>query len=116
MLAPIASDDENIALKQDRSHGSPAETIPQYGVRLYVYSGAVTPKEMLSYVPTFKPGRQIHYFDRSVDLSGLDVASIPVLRRMSSAKLSEVSKDEPLFAAIVTAAPEAQQFLHVWCS
>ena len=74
------------------------------------------PEDVLNLVPTLKSGRQIHYLDRSVDVSGLDVASIPALRRITTAKVREVCKDEPRFTALVAAAPEAQQYLQLWCS
>ena len=95
------------------------EHFPEFGVTLVIYSGAVTPEVMLRFVDDLGPadaGPWINYLDPTLDLSGMDVAHIPVLRRALAAKLKALYGEGHIKTALVTASQVNELVLSFWPS
>jgi hypothetical protein len=95
------------------------EHFPEFGVTLVIYSGALTPEAMERFVDDLGPadaGYWINYLDPTLDLSGMDVAHIPVLKRALAAKLKTLYGEGHVPAALVTASPVNDLVLNFWPS
>lgn len=90
--------------------------LPEHGVTLYHYSGAITPEAAVQSIGSFRGGRQVHYVDQTADLSGLSVGFIPELKHAADAKLREVGRAEPVVPALVSPSGGNASFLQFWCS
>jgi hypothetical protein len=94
--------------------------LPEFGVNMSVYSGPITRAELIEHYSTIDAEdaacaeRWISYFDRTADLSQLDVAAIGELRRLTAAKLRGVYGDRILTVAIVCKSRVNEPILAVW--
>jgi hypothetical protein len=96
--------------------------LPEHGVNLTVYSGRLTREVLLAHyrglnaADAANASRWISYFDPSVDLSEIDFAVFPELKRVLTAKLVEIYGGRRLTAAIVCDSRVNQPILSFWRS
>lgn len=94
-----------------------AKRFPEIGVTLSIFSGAITQKDVIAYVKGLETAaRWVTYFDPTADLSGLDVAHIPEVKRTLAAKLKELHGDEPVVSVFVACTGAVEAFLTFWRS
>lgn len=117
MLARLASTAENPLVQSSSDPmGVRVKHLPEHGVTLYHYSGAVTPDAAIQSIGGFRGGRQVHYVDQTADLSGLSVAFVPELKHAADAKLREFGRVDPVIPALVSPSGRNASFLQFWCS
>jgi hypothetical protein len=84
--------------------GIRAKRLPEYGVTVVIWSGRLTLEELRRHFGALDAActdRWINYWDPSVDLSGLDVARIPEVKRLLAGKLKELYGDKRAISAVV---------------
>ena len=94
---------------------------PEFGVAMAIYGGALTPAILLRFVDDLGDadadvGGWVNYLDPTLDLSGMDVAHIPVLRRALAAKLKALYGEGHIKTALVTASQVNELVLSFWPS
>jgi hypothetical protein len=90
---------------------------PEHGVTVAVASGVVSPEQIEADVLALEPDstpRWINYLDPTIDLSAVDVAFLPSLRRLVAAKLREVHGDEGTATAWVSSPGVEEVFRRFW--
>jgi hypothetical protein len=94
--------------------------LSEYEVTVAVISGTVTPQELEADIQGIDAAaaapRWIGYFDPNFDMSGVDIAFIPTLRRLLSAKLKEIHGRQAVVAALVSRSRANDVFLRFWPS
>lgn len=101
------------ALEETRSVGVRLERFPEYGVTLEVFSGVLTPELLLDRLGALRAGdaaRWIIYADPTADLSRVDVAAIPEIRRASFARLRELGVADARIAFVCEPGANAPLF------
>jgi hypothetical protein len=92
---------------------------PEFGVTLNVFAGALTPDSVMQFVDSLEPTgwtRWVNYLDPTLDLSEMDIAHIPVIRRALAARLIALHGEAHLQSALVSANPVNELFLRFWPS
>jgi hypothetical protein len=95
------------------------ERLPDYDVVLHLYSGAMAGGEVISHfrrLGASDAGRWIHYVEPNADMSCLDVACLPELKRAIADKKHELFGDEPSTSAIVYGSRTNERFFTFWRS
>lgn len=91
--------------------------LPEYRLELYIYSGAVGVEEVLGHYRRLDPDATwLSYFDATADLSGIDLADFPTLKRAITAKEDERKGGMPRRHALVNTAPSNAPFAQFWLS
>jgi hypothetical protein len=90
----------------------------EHGVTVAVASGAVSPEDIMADLEALDPAdaapRWINYLDPTIDLSAVDVAFLPLMRRLAAAKMRELHGDGPLVAAWVSPPDAEETFRRFW--
>lgn len=89
---------------------------PEFGVTLEIFSGVITAELLLERLGSLREGdlaRWIGYLDATVDLSQVDLAAIPDLKRANAARLRELKVEKGL-VAIVCALGANNQAVDFW--
>lgn len=97
--------------------GIRVERFPEFDVELHIYSGAVAGDELIRHFRKLGQAdalRWIHYHDPSTDMSVMDLACLPELKRAISAKKRELFGDEPAVSAIVYGSRTNERFFSFW--
>lgn len=92
---------------------------PEFGVTLAIYSGAITAEVLVRQAEALTPadaGLWINYLDPTADMSGVDLAHIPAIKRALAAKLREIQGDEVAVSVLVSASPLNEPFVRFWSS
>jgi hypothetical protein len=95
-----------------------AKRFPEYGVTLQIFRGEITRESWLEYYADFTAAaadRFVTYICPSADLSRMDLASGPELKRMVAGKLRAVFGDAPVVSILVRATHEHEPYLKFWC-
>jgi len=95
-----------------------AKRFPEYGVTLQIFRGVITREAWMEYYAGFTAtdaSRFITYVCPSADLSKIDLASGPELKRVVAAKLREFFGDEPVVSILVRTSDEHEPYLRFWC-
>lgn len=88
---------------------------PEYKIELGVLSGAVTHPEILElYSAHDKTTNWVVVFAESVDLSGVDVACLPVLKRALASEASESPDAGPKRTALINLSESNEIFVRFW--
>jgi hypothetical protein len=90
---------------------------PEHDLTLYVVTAPHTAEEAVRFfqgLDARDATRWLTYFDPTVDMSGLDVASIPRLKRVLAAKIEKLFPDKRPVRAIVCASGAAEQFFRTF--
>jgi hypothetical protein len=99
--------------------GVRVKRLPENDLTLFIVSGPHTSEEALRLfegLDTRAATRWLTYFDPTVDMSGVDVASFPRLKRAIAAKQKELFGDRPMVRAIVCSTWDAEQFFRKFWS
>jgi hypothetical protein len=94
-----------------------AKRFPEYGVILQIFRGMITRERWMEYYAGFTAtaaDRFVTYVCPSADLSKMDLASGPELKRVVAAKLREVYGDGPVVSILVRASDEQEPYLKFW--
>lgn len=87
---------------------------PAYDVNLYVMSGTLTGEETIRFYAGLRAPedavRWITYFDPGLDLAGLDVASLPYIKRTIALKQRELFAGEPAPRVLVCSSRAQEDF------
>ena len=97
--------------------GIQAKRFAEYDVILQIFRGAITRETWMAYYADFSAtdaDRFITYIDPLADLSGLDIASGPELKRVVAARLREVYGDKPVASILVPGSEAQEAYLHFW--
>lgn len=91
---------------------------PEYGLELYIYSGPISCEEMLRHLQRVDGSADwLSYLGPTADLSGIDVAHFPLLKRTAAAReASAPPKEQPSRHALVTVSAVNTQFVQFWCN
>lgn len=94
---------------------------PQHGLTLMLFSGVLTAEQLISQFSELDGrdrGCWLSYFDASVDLTGVDVAHLPALKRMVAMKERGLLGDarQRRRNAIVYCSTVTEQFFDFWRS
>jgi hypothetical protein len=95
-----------------------AKRFPEYGVVLQIFRGVITRELWMAYYAGFAAAhadRFVTYVCPSADLSTIDLASGPELKRVVAAKLREVFGDAPVVSIFVRTSMEQDPYLNFWC-
>lgn len=90
---------------------------PEFGVGLNIYSGTPTPEDVLRFAAELQPvegARWVNYLDPTLDISGLDIAHIPMLKDVLADRLRALYGETHIRAAMVTASPANALLLDFW--
>jgi len=93
------------------------ERLPEYGVTLEIFTGALTPELLFGRLRALREGdgaRWILYIDPSVDLSRVDIASIPELKRANAARLKALNIDDPRIAFVCDPGEHERETFDFW--
>lgn len=89
---------------------------PEYDVNLYVMSGKLTGEETIRFYAGLRApedaARWITYFDPGLDLSGLDIASLPQIKRTIALKQRELFPGEPAPRVLVCSSCAHEDFFY----
>lgn len=86
---------------------------PEQQLDFHVFSGPVTAEDMIRHHRSLDVTvRWLCYFDPSVDLSGVDLAHLPELRRAVSAL--ETRRTRTLPTVVVAPSQASEQFFRFW--
>jgi hypothetical protein len=94
-----------------------AKRFPEYGVTLQIFRGAITREAWVEYYASFAAtasDRFVTYICPSADLSNMDLAFGPELKRLVAAKLREVFGDQPVISILVRSSNEQEPYLEFW--
>ena len=97
--------------------GIQAKRFPEYDVILQIFRGEITREVWMAYYADFSAtdaDRFVTYIDPLADLSKLDVASGPELKRVVAARLREVYGDKPVVSILVPGAEAQEAYLQFW--
>lgn len=97
--------------------GIQAKRFPEYDVILQIFRGEITPDVWLAYYADFsatEKDRFVTYIDKLADLSGLDIASGPELKRVVAARLRQVYGDKPVVSILVPGSEAQEAYLQFW--
>jgi len=90
---------------------------PEHHVDLHVFSGVVTTEDARRHIERLDANdRWLCYFDPTADLSGVDLAHLPELRRLMAVKEQRRGADRILPTVIVNASESADHDLRFWRS
>jgi hypothetical protein len=95
-----------------------AKPFPEYGVTLQIFRGEINREAWMDYYARFpaeSAPRFITWVDASADLSGIDLASGPELKRVVAAKLREAFGDLPIVSILVPGSPAQEAYVKFWC-
>lgn len=90
---------------------------PEYDLNLYVVSGTHTCEEAIRFFEGFgahDAARALTYFGPTVDISGLDVASLPKLKHTIAAKQAEIFEGRPKPSVVVCSSSTEEAFFNFW--
>ena len=79
------------------------QRFPEYGVTLEVFTGVITPELLFGRLRALREGdgaRWIIYIDPTVDLSRVDIATIPELKNANAARLKALKIEDPRIAFV----------------
>jgi hypothetical protein len=97
-----------------------AKRFPEYDLILQIFRDAITREVWMAYYDGFSAtsaDRFITYLDPSADMSVLDIASGPELKRVVAAKLREVYGDNASVVSIlVPGSKEQELYAQFWCA
>lgn len=97
--------------------GIRVKRLPELGLTLNVWSGAITREDLIDHYGSLTPadgGRRIAFLDPTVDLSSVGVAAIPELKRVVTSKFKEIYGDRPVLSAMVCGAGPNRPLLDFW--
>jgi hypothetical protein len=90
---------------------------PEFGVGLNIYSGTPTPDDIYRFAAELQRvegARWLNYLDPTLDISGLDIAHIPMIKHVLAERLRALYGETPVRAAMVTASPANALLLDFW--
>lgn len=90
---------------------------PEYRVTLEIYRGVITPELLFGRLGRLRQGdmaRWVGYFDATADLSRVDIAALPEIKRASAARMRELHAENGLIA-FVCSAPATEHLIEFWC-
>lgn len=91
---------------------------PEHDLTLHLVSGNLTSAEIVHLFRNLDAGcatRWLSYFDPTVEMSQIDIASVPELKRVIAEKRRELFGDRPKPYAIVCGSEESEQyFVRFW--
>jgi hypothetical protein len=92
--------------------------LPEHGVTVAIASGAVTSHDVTLDIQglqaTDASPRWLSYLDPTLDLSSIDVAFLPSLRRLMAAKLRELHGGQKVVTAMVSPSGVEDVFRRFW--
>lgn len=95
------------------------ERFPEYGVTLSVFTGIITPEILREHMSALQPedlARRITYADPTSDLSGVDIAAFPELKREFIVRQEPLLAGKPGFSAIVCKGKSGRLTPDFWAS
>jgi hypothetical protein len=84
--------------------------LPEFDLTLNVWTGKLTREDLIAHyngLTAQEAGRRIAYLDPALDLSSVDVATIPGVTRLVAARLKALYGDKPV-TSVVVAAPGSE--------
>jgi hypothetical protein len=91
---------------------------PEFGVELHIRRGAFNSEDLIRYFQSLGPADAlrcwIFYYDATAETAGLDLGHIPALKRIITAKKTELFGDRPPMAAIVYGPGVNREFFEFW--
>jgi hypothetical protein len=99
--------------------GIQAKRLPEHGVTVVIWSGRLTPEEIRRHIgglDAVYSDRFLQYWDPSADLSGVNIAAIPELKRLLADKLKALYGDKRAVSAVVRDPAMKEQFPQFWPS
>jgi hypothetical protein len=94
-----------------------AKRFPEYGVILQIFRGPITRQAWIDYYDGFAADdtdRFITYLDPTADLSQLDVASGPELKRVVAGKLRAVYGEKPVVSILAPGSEAQVMYANFW--
>jgi len=89
--------------------------LPEYNLEVGVFSGAVTDDEMLeSFSKLDKNRNWLGVFTKDADVSGVDIACFPALKRAVTPDAPELRGGEPKLSALVNFSGPSELFVRFW--
>ena len=108
------------AWAKTRVMGIRVERFPECDLTVFIVSTPHTSEEAIQFFEALDARaatRWLTYLDPTVDMSDVDVASFPTIKRTIAAKQKELFGDKPMVRAIVCGSRAAEQFFRrFWSS
>jgi hypothetical protein len=93
------------------------QRLAEYGVTQEVFTGVLTPELLIGRLGALREGDGalwIIYIDPTVDLSRVDIASIPQLKRANAVRLEALNIDDPRIAFVCDPREHELPSLEFW--